>query len=218
LTEKHFNPKPKVRNCNTVRCRCLTFLSELRLLGYTKQIPLATAIDLFSKIMDQWDRLTLKAYFGTIPHRSIRKYFSRSQYQSGVVSNKTIELSQEVSATKGYLEKMGLATVEKNGNVWFLVIQEAVLVPQLFRSEELVGSSMPNISISPIEEKSCSRSEEECEKPVGVSLNSVVVYDKQKNNNSQVERDIFHNTVMGKEELKIMQAKPTPEPSKVKID
>lgn len=130
------------KKCGTVRDRAINYILALD----AKQLPLEIAKDRFSEITGLYDRTTLKAYFGTQKHRSTRKMQRIARYGTGTFSFKTIELSQEVSTTKGYLEKMGLVTIEKRGSIWFMIVnRDAVLVPQLYERKQL---SIENLSLS----------------------------------------------------------------------
>lgn len=136
-----------MQNCNTVRKRALHYLATLKENGFSNELPLEQARNLFSQILGIWDRTTLKAYFGAQAHQSTQRLRRRAQYQSGVVSFKTIELSRDISAYPGYLERMGLVSYSLKGKLWFMKIESAVLVPQLMK----VDVSMRNFSLSPIE-------------------------------------------------------------------
>lgn len=131
------------RKCSTVRRRAANFIRSLNV----KELPLELARDLFSELTGLYDRSTLRAYFGTKAHKSVRKIRRTSRYATGTYSFKTIELSQQVRTTKGYLEKMGLATFELRGKTWFMIVhRDAVLVPQLYERKQV---SMENFSLSP---------------------------------------------------------------------
>jgi hypothetical protein len=150
----------------------------------TKELPLEKAKTLFSQIIDLWDRTTLKAYFGTQAHRSTRKMRRTARYATGTYSFKNIELTQDVETTPGYLEKLGLAEIEKRGKTWFfLVRQDAVIVPQLFKNVVVVPSeislSHPNTRISQGERVRENRFEKV------VPLNNEL----ETNNNLQSERE-----------------------------
>ena len=138
------------RKCNTVRRRAIEFVTAIDV----KELPLETARELFSEYIGLYDRTTLKAYFGTIKHTSKRKIFRRATYGgNNTVSNKFIELSQDIETTKGYLEKMGLVHYELRGKTWFMIVnRDAVLVPQLYERKQLF---MENISLSPNSQNEC---------------------------------------------------------------
>jgi len=130
------------RKCGTVRRTAMNYIIALDV----KELPLEAAKDLFSEITGLYDRTTLRAYFGTQKHRSTRKIQRIARYATGTYSFKTIELSQEITTTKGYLEKMGLVTIELRGSTWFMIMnRDAVLVPQLYERKQL---SMKNISLT----------------------------------------------------------------------
>jgi len=182
-----------MQNCKTVRRRAIEYLITLTENGITYELPLEKAKTLFSQILDVWDRTTLKAYFGTQTHRSTQRFRRRAQYQSGVTSMKTIELSQDISASPGYLEKMGLVSYELKGHVWFMKIESAVLVPQLMK----VDVSMKNISLSPIDVETnymaiLPKGKGSEGKPileVFPKREDIDTINKQKNNNLQGERE-----------------------------
>ena len=135
-----------MQNCKTVRRRAQTFIQTLIHQGI-KELPLSKAKTLFSQVIDLWDRTTIKAYFGTQQHKSTRKLSRLARYSTGTYSFKHIELSQEVKTTEGYFQKLGLAEITKRGKTWFfLVNQDAVIVPQLFK--EVVGVAASEISLS----------------------------------------------------------------------
>jgi hypothetical protein len=137
------------RQYSRVRRKCYNFLADLKQLGYTVMIPEAKAKDLFKSLDYGYDDQTLKAYFGTRKHTSRKSIFRRATYGGTyTVSNKYIELIQDVAECKGYLETLGLVHFEKRGKTWFMVIhRDAVLVPQLY---ERCHVSMKNFSLSPI--------------------------------------------------------------------
>jgi len=129
--------------------------------GYTFQIPLGEAKELFQKTMNIMDRISLKAYFGTQRSRSLRKIEQRSTYASGTISFKHIELAQNITQRKGYFEILGLATFERKGQTWFMILTNELLVPELSsQHEESFESSIENLSLSPILQG------KECEKTV----------------------------------------------------
>jgi hypothetical protein len=119
------------RRHSPIRQRCIEFLLILKKYGYANEIPLESAKVIFSKELGLCDRGTVGAYFGSQAGRSIRKINRMSRYSSGTLSFKTIELSQNIQAKKGYLELLGLASIEKRGSVWFLVVKDSSVVPEL---------------------------------------------------------------------------------------
>jgi len=175
---------------NTVRRTAIQFILGLRSQGYTNELPLQDAKQLFSLITDKWDRMTLKAYFGTVAHRSKRVINQRSQYASGTVSFKTIELTQNTVSNPGYLERMGLVSYNLKGSVWFMKVENSVLVPQLMK----VDGSINNFSLShTIHDLGVERSEEnhsELRPILGVENGCLKTL--QTNNNLQSERDKFY--------------------------
>jgi len=185
LIERPFTTQPKhyvKRGCNTVRSRCTFYVDQLKVLNYTLELPLEKAKELFSEIVGAYDRATLKAYFGTLPGKSTRKIRRWARYQSGTQSVKDIELTQETFKTKGYLEKLGLVTYECHSKVWFMVLENWVLVPQLERVD--VGKSKDKISLIPFTPKGKGEG--------GKPILEVVPSTKEtiNNNNLQGEREI----------------------------
>jgi len=153
--EKSFTTEPKNhtrRGRSPVRDRCLEYVSILKELGYTNQIPLDHAKELFQTHLGIMDRTSLKGYFGTQNRRSVRKIQKIARYATGTMSFKTIELSQDVQALKGYLELLGLASIEKRGSTWFLILKEASVVPQLScpTDESVCGSDVSAESMTRI--------------------------------------------------------------------
>ena len=172
-----------------MRRRAISFIVALLSLGYTKTIPLDKAKELFSRITGLWDRTTLKAYFGTQQHKSTQKISRIARYGTGTYSFKNIELSQEVSTTKGYLEKMGVVEMERKGNTWFMnICSDAVLVPQLYESPQVF---MGNISLSPNCVSECVESQKGNDGDVGSNI-------LETNNNLQDEREKFYNIIINK--------------------
>jgi hypothetical protein len=137
-----------MQNCNTVRKRCLTYLSELRRMGIENAIPLANAKKLFSRILDLWDPETIANYLGTVPTVKTQYIQQRKRYQSGTVSVNTIELKHEVKHKEGYMERMGLISVVHSTDGWYMKIHNTVLIPQLVK---ISHESIENISLSPIQ-------------------------------------------------------------------
>jgi hypothetical protein len=175
-----------MQNCNTVRKRCLTYLSELRRMGIQDTIPLANAKKLFSRILDLWDRYTLKAYFGTTPTIKTQHIRQKTHYQSGTLSYKDIELTHEVKHTEGYLERMGLVSIMRGQDQWYMKVHNAVLVPQLYK---IAPQSIENISLSPLQEQIPAGKEREKTSHEVVSLNIETIENTQTNNNLLGERD-----------------------------
>lgn len=191
LTERPFTTQPKhyaKRGCNTVRTRAMLFVDQLRARGYTLEIPLEKAKQLFSEITGAWDRTTLKAYFGTLPGKSTQHIRRTARYQSGTFSFKNIELQQDIPKTKGYLEKLGMVSYEKHGKVWFMVLENLVIVSQLMKGEDrgslahCANVSIDNISLTPIPITSNSEFANACD--------VVTTENTQTNNNLQSEREI----------------------------
>jgi hypothetical protein len=151
INAKLFKNFPKKRGCNTVRTRCLQFIEVLKQNGYANEIPLETAKELFMKTMGIMDRTSLKAYFGSQAHRTIRKIQKIARYGTGTTSYKMIELAQEVPQKRGYFELLGLAKFELRGSVWFMILTNETLVPELFPQHyESSECSIENLSLSPI--------------------------------------------------------------------
>jgi len=130
-------PKDHVkRGCNTVRSRCMFFVDQLRIKGFEKELPVEKVKDLFSEITGEYDRTTIKRYFGTLPGKSTRKIRRWAKYQSGTQSVKDIELSQNITKTQGYLEKLGLVSYERHGKVWFIVLKNCQIVPIIMKTNK----------------------------------------------------------------------------------
>lgn len=216
ITNKTFSPgkQQKHRNCNTVRRRAINYLLTLREMSYTNELPLDEAIDLFSQITDQWDRLTIKAYFGTKKHTSRKKIFRQAVYgNTGIVSNKDITLIQDIPTTPGYLEKMGLVTYNLKGNIWFMKVENRVLIPQLMKAE----SSMKNISLSSnsiLQGKECEKTDLEVVSP---NVETIEIEKKLTNNNLQNERDKLVYKSVYEEALAILNGSPCEETDRAKV-
>jgi len=217
ITERPFTTEPKhyiKRGSHTIRARCIEYVQKLGQLGFTLELPLETAQQLFTQTLDIWDRTSLKAYFGTLPGQSKRTIRRWARYQSGTTSVKDIQLSQETRKCEGYLEKLGLVTYGKKGCKWFLILEKPFLVPTLLN--EGSGSSNDKISLT-------FSQGEESEKPIweGVSAieaeESNVLLATQQTHTLQGEREISrvkvkvipHSTVeLSSEEQAILNAKP----------
>jgi len=149
ITERPFTTEPKhyiKRGSHTIRARCIEYVQKLGQLGFTLELPLETAQQLFTQTLDIWDRTSLKAYFGTLPGQSKRTIRRWARYQTGTTSVKDIQLSQEVKKREGYLEKLGLVTYGKKGCKWFLILEKPFLVPTLLN--EGSGASIDKISLN----------------------------------------------------------------------
>jgi hypothetical protein len=136
----------------TVRRSCLIFVEHLHRLGY-QRIPLEEAKNIFSQLLDKWDRLTLKAYFGTQEGTSERNIDRTAHYASGTVSFKTIRLKQKIKRCVGYFERLGLASYEKHGSLWFMLLNPCSVVPEMAPSSTSVSEgcvgSITNLSLTP---------------------------------------------------------------------
>jgi hypothetical protein len=155
-----------------IRGRCLEFLNILEQQGYLQMIPLNQAIHIFQIELGICDRSSIRSYFGSRAHKSIRKLQRFSRYSTGTVSQKTIELAQDIPEQKGYLELLGLATFREIGNNWFLVLQHEPLVPEMNSQHyESPQCSKHKISFSP-NRTSLMLNVEEFEKPA-VTENSL---------------------------------------------
>jgi hypothetical protein len=110
-------------------------------------------------------------------------------FQSGTISFSTIELAHHVLMNLGYLERMGLVSYELKGNVWFLKIENAVLVPQFMKADV----SMRNFSLSHNTTQTVipkgNRSEGKPFLEVFPDRETIESVNKQKNNNLQGERE-----------------------------
>jgi len=139
--ETTFTTEPKTyfkRGFGTVRNKCMQFIALLIKNGYTHEIPLTQAIDLFQLHMpNAMDQKTLKAYFGTMPSKSKKIIYRTARYQTGTISNKTIELTENIPKRVGYFEKLGLVHYEKRKETWFFVFTyEYPLVPEIAHSNQ----------------------------------------------------------------------------------
>lgn len=149
------------RGCHTVRNRSLNYIAILKQKhNVSYEIPLEKAKQIFQVELDIWDRTSLKAYFGTQPDVLTRVIQRRATYQTGTVSNKTIELRQKISKREGYLERLGLVNFEKRGNTWFMLLaNNETIVPEIRHSQTRVykrvePQSIENFSLTPILEES----------------------------------------------------------------
>jgi len=142
-----------------VRRRCIQYIEALKKAGFTHTITLDQAKDFFKASVGYVDKSTVKAYFGIQKGRSTRLIHRRSNYpNTGTVSLKTIELSQDISASQGYLELFGLVTLVKRGPTWFMDLLDVSVVSEMGFSgvttdesvcERALGRvSIPEISLS----------------------------------------------------------------------
>ena len=183
MRQMRTSDKPMTK-CNTVRRRAIQYLLGLKERGYSNELPLQEAKQLFSEIVDVWDRYTIKAYFGTQAHRSHKQIKQRTNYASGTVSNKTIELTQDIAEYPGYLQRMGLVTYSLKGHIWFMKVENAVLIPQLMKAEKSMRNLSLSYSIHQNESEHCMATSQR-DAPEGT------LREKQTNNNLQGERDKF---------------------------
>ncbi|MCJ7635003.1 hypothetical protein MUP77_21760 [Candidatus Bathyarchaeota archaeon] len=156
ITERPFTTEPKHyirRGCGTVRSRCMEYVKALDGLGYSIELPLETAQQVFSETLGIWDRASLKAYFGTQKGQSKRRIRRWARYQSGTTSVKDLELCQDTPHRVGYLEKLSLVSFQKKGFNWFIRLEKPFLIPTLLNE----GCSAPidkifndKISLTPI--------------------------------------------------------------------
>jgi len=218
ITERPFTTEPKhyiKRGSHTIRARCIEYVQKLGQLGFTLELPLETAQQLFTQTLDIWDRTSLKAYFGTLPGHSKQTIRRWARYQSGTTSVKDIQLSQETRKCEGYLEKLGLVTYGKKGAKWFLILEKPFLVPTLLN--EGSGASIDKISLS-FSQGERAR-ENRFEKVVSPSIETT---ETQQTHTLQGEREISrvkvipHTTVqLSSEEATILNAKPRRNDSKL---
>jgi hypothetical protein len=137
------------QSSSPIRTRCIRFIEILRHCGYDRQIPLDKAKEIFQKSLGFFDRTTIKAYFGTQAHINKRIVNVRGRYSTGTITDKTLELTQVISQKKGYLEILELATIQKKGSTWFLILKNESLVPEMGScTEESVSESNREISLS----------------------------------------------------------------------
>ena len=143
-----------LRGHGVVRQKAIRFLGALQRLGYVHEVPLEKAKDIFQLNTDTWDRASLKAYFGQLPGRSERIIDRTAHYATGTISIKKIKLRQDIQKKEGYLEKLGLVHYELRGRIWFLLVNEASVVPEIAKSStsvqnEAVKASIDNFSLTP---------------------------------------------------------------------
>lgn len=199
------------RGHHIVRKRAIQFIEYLRSQGFNC-IPLDKAKTVFSNVVDCWDRKTVTAYFGVMAGKS-KKVFRRSaRYAStGTISIKHIELEQEISRNPGYLEKLGLIHFELRGRTWFLVLDEAPLVPELALSptsvKEVCDGSVDNLSL-PLRHFSEHKPRHEHE----ITVNDGMIY-----HTAQIDGEERESVIGGErnqssesilDDLKILKAKP----------
>jgi hypothetical protein len=135
-----------------IRNRCLDYIEPLRKAGI-KELPIEQAIDTFGV----HDRATIKAYFGTLPGRSMRLIQQTAHYATGTLSMKSIRLDQDIPKTKGYLEKLGLVHYEKRGSHWFMILENAVLVSTLKKGCVVPSETSLSHSIGFLQGKECGK-------------------------------------------------------------
>ncbi|MGA2309493.1 MAG: hypothetical protein ABSG57_08100 [Candidatus Bathyarchaeia archaeon] len=136
-TEPHSYIK---RGNNTVRARCIEFIETLAI-QQTKELPVDAAKQQFHNIIDHWDRTTMKAYFGIQPHTTTEKIDRDKQYSSGTNSHATITLRRTAKEVKGYLELLGLVHYEKRGQVYFMVLENCQIIPEVVKTSNTVASN-----------------------------------------------------------------------------
>jgi hypothetical protein len=115
-------------------------------------MPLDDAKELFIATLGICDRASLKAYFGTQPHRSIQNIHRMARYQSGCVSMKSIELMRKIEHVAGYFELLRIAIIERTGTAWFFTLNESGVVSE-FENKSVkddVVKSILKISLSPV--------------------------------------------------------------------
>lgn len=152
ITTKSFTTARKKTANSPVRKRCLEFVDAMHSLGYSC-MPLDDAKELFIATLQICDRTSVKAYFGTQPHRVVQPMERMARYASGVNSLERIELSHKVGYTAGYFELLRLATIQKKGSTWFMVLNEVGVVSQLGAEslmEDCANKSNVEISLSAI--------------------------------------------------------------------
>lgn len=186
IQDKSFCTSPqghRRKGHSPVRDRCIEFLDILRGYGYTLQIPLEKAKELFQQEMRIMDQKSLAAYFGTHQHQVKQKMERFAQYGSGHSAVKRIELSYEVQAKKGYFEILNLASFELRGKMWFMTFTMNDLVPQLgLRHDEGCGCSIDSFSLS-VSDGGIEATES------NASKFDVVTKKKTNNNNILVQRE-----------------------------
>jgi hypothetical protein len=147
-----------------------------------------------------------------------------SRYASGTVSFKSIELAQEIQHKKGYLELLGLATIQKKGSVWFLILKHEPLIPEISSNNHESSESIEEISLSSNSQFSQGEGSEgnRFEKvPLNDETEENSSKDIKNNNNLQGERDKFD--IQGKQNIEpelqaLANAKPSSsEPDKARV-
>lgn len=146
------------RGCRIVRNRSIQFIKTLKeKYNCTQEIPLSQAKRVWQiQEGNPCDPASLKKYFGTQMDKVKKVIQRRATYQTGTVSNKTIELTENIPTRQGYFELFGLVTYEKRGKAWFLIMKNGEgIVPEIAKSstavDEALCKSIPNFSLSPID-------------------------------------------------------------------
>lgn len=208
----------------SVRRKCLAYRDEVRKAGYSNQIPLESGKILFSQKGFGFDRLTIRAYFGSQAGKSKRTIQRIARYATGTWSFKNIELAQDIPHKKGYLELLGLATFEKKGSVWFLIWTNEALIPEINSNNHESSESIEEISLSSNSQFSQGEGSEgnRFEKvPLNDETEENSSKDIKNNNNLQGERDKFG--IQGKQNIEpelqaLANAKPSSsEPDKARV-
>jgi len=175
------------RQSSTVRNRCILFIETLHKLGY-ERIPIDQAKQLFSLTVNVFDRVSIKAYFGTYQHVSTHSIQREARYQSGAYSFKTIVLKQKVPYQLGYLDLLGLVTYEWINKTLFLIPKFGVLVPTLMKgSEESIGEFSLSFSQG---ERARENRFEKVVSPSEAEESNVLLRTPTNNNNLGGEREI----------------------------
>lgn len=159
FVERPFTTESKTqvkRGNHIVRQNCIDFINLLRTKhGCTCEFPLAEAKTIFQLKLDIWDRASLKAYFGQQPGKSVKRIHRRAVYRNtGTISPKDITLEQNIPERKGYLEILGLASYERRGSTWFLVLKnEFSVIPEIAKPPTSVNEPcsqfIDNFSLTP---------------------------------------------------------------------
>jgi hypothetical protein len=135
-----------------------------------------------------FDRVSIKAYFGTYQHVSTHSIQREARYQSGAYSFKTIVLKQKVPYQLGYLDLLGLVTYEWINKTLFLIPKFGVLVPTLMKgSEESIGEFSLSFSQG---ERARENRFEKVVSPSEAEESNVLLRTPTNNNNLGGEREI----------------------------
>ena len=97
---------------STVRARCLRFINVLEAKNLL-DLPLDEAKNIFMNEIGIFDRMSLKAYFGSQKLKSKQVLNKEHRYATGTVSLSTITYTRKLTIVRGYFEILGLAKIEE---------------------------------------------------------------------------------------------------------